>query len=50
MPVHSRIAEFHAEMTAWRRDFHRHPELGMEEHRTSAWWPNGCAPLASMRW
>jgi hippurate hydrolase len=36
MPVHNRIAEFHAEMTAWRRDFHRHPELGMEEHRTSA--------------
>ena len=25
-----------AEMTAWRRDFHRHPELGFDEHRTSA--------------
>ena len=25
-----------AEMTAWRHDFHRHPELGFDEHRTSA--------------
>ena len=25
----------HDEMTAWRRDFHRHPELGFEEVRTS---------------
>ncbi|MEM7428189.1 MAG: M20 aminoacylase family protein [Pseudomonadota bacterium] len=24
------------EMTGWRRDFHRHPELGFEEQRTSA--------------
>ena len=24
------------DMTAWRRDFHRHPELAFEEHRTSA--------------
>ncbi|MBU8545075.1 amidohydrolase [Roseomonas sp. ROY-5-3] len=23
-------------MTAWRQDFHRHPELGFEEHRTAA--------------
>ena len=22
-------------MTAWRRDFHAHPEIGFEEHRTS---------------
>lgn len=36
MPVHNRIAEFHPEMTAWRRDFHQHPELGFEETRTSA--------------
>ena len=35
MPVHNRIAEFHAEMTAWRRDFHEHPELAFEEVRTS---------------
>jgi hippurate hydrolase len=35
MPVHNRIAEFHPEMTAWRRDFHMHPELGFEEIRTS---------------
>jgi len=35
MPVHNRIAEFHAEMTAWRRDFHEHPELAFEEVRTA---------------
>src|SRR5690349_12745830 len=35
MPVINRIAEFHPEMTAWRRDFHEHPELGFEEIRTS---------------
>jgi hippurate hydrolase len=36
MPVVNRIAEFHPEMTAWRRDFHEHPEIGFEEVRTSA--------------
>ncbi len=35
MPIINRIAEFHPEMTAWRRDFHMHPELGFEEHRTA---------------
>ena len=35
MPVLNRIADFHDEMTAWRRDFHMHPELGFEEVRTS---------------
>jgi hippurate hydrolase len=35
MPVNNRIADFHAEMTAWRRDFHAHPELAFEEVRTS---------------
>jgi hippurate hydrolase len=35
MPVINRIAEFHPEMTEWRRDFHMHPELGFEEHRTA---------------
>jgi amidohydrolase len=24
------------QLTAWRRDFHRHPELAFEEHRTAA--------------
>ncbi len=36
MPVINRIAAFHDDMTAWRRDFHQHPEIGFEEHRTSA--------------
>jgi len=35
MPVINRIAEFHADMTEWRRDLHRHPELGLKETRTS---------------
>jgi hippurate hydrolase len=35
MPVLNRIADFHDEMTAWRQDFHRHPELAYEEVRTS---------------
>jgi len=35
MPVVNRIAEFHADMTGWRRDLHRHPELGLKETRTS---------------
>jgi amidohydrolase len=29
------IKTFHDELTAWRQDFHAHPELGFEEHRTS---------------
>jgi hippurate hydrolase len=35
MPVINRIADFHADMTAWRRDLHAHPETAFEEHRTS---------------
>ena len=35
MPIVNRIAEFHADMTAWRRDLHRHPELALQETRTS---------------
>lgn len=35
MPVLNRIAEFHDDMTAWRRDLHMHPELALQETRTS---------------
>jgi amidohydrolase len=35
MPTINRIAEFHPEMTEWRRDFHAHPEIAYEEFRTS---------------
>jgi amidohydrolase len=30
-----RIKSYHAELTAQRQDFHAHPELGFDEHRTS---------------
>jgi amidohydrolase len=33
--IPSGVAELADEMTAWRRDFHAHPELGYEEERTS---------------
>jgi len=36
MPVHNRIAAAAPTLTEWRRDLHAHPELGFEEHRTSA--------------
>ena len=35
MSILDHIRQFHAELTAWRRDFHAHPELGFEEQRTS---------------
>ncbi len=35
MPVLNSVAALQAEMTAWRRDFHRHPELSYEVHRTA---------------
>ena len=36
MPVINRVAELHAEIADWRQDFHRHPELEYDVHRTSA--------------
>jgi len=35
MPVKNRFAELHDEITAWRRDFHAHPELMFDTHRTA---------------
>jgi amidohydrolase len=35
MPVLNRIAEFHDEITAWRRDFHTHPEILFDVERTA---------------
>ena len=35
MTVIKEIKKFHDEMTTWRRDIHKHPELGYEETRTS---------------
>src|SRR5580658_1037171 len=36
MPIKNRIAEMHDEIAAWRRDFHEHPELLYDTHRTAA--------------
>jgi hippurate hydrolase len=30
------LNQLHGQMTEWRRDFHRHPEFGFKENRTSA--------------
>ena len=35
MPIVNRIAEFHDEITAWRRDLHAHPETAFAERRTA---------------
>src|ERR1700693_4548958 len=35
MPILNRIADFHDDLTAWRRDIHAHPETAFEEQRTS---------------
>lgn len=36
MPIKNRYAELHSEITEWRRDFHSHPEILFEVHRTAA--------------
>ena len=35
MPIKNRIAEMQEEITAWRRDFHEHPEVMFDVHRTA---------------
>ncbi|MDB2407213.1 M20 family metallopeptidase [Jannaschia sp.] len=35
MPVKNRFAELLPEITEWRRDLHRHPEILFDTHRTS---------------
>ena len=35
MPIKNRFAETHAEITAWRRHLHQHPELMFEVHETA---------------
>ncbi|MCM2560836.1 M20 family metallopeptidase [Lutimaribacter sp. EGI FJ00015] len=35
MPVRNRLAEMHEEITAWRRDFHAHPEIMFDLPRTA---------------
>ena len=36
MPVLNRVAEFHAEITAWRRQLHANPEILYDVHDTAA--------------
>ena len=35
MPIKNRFAEWHAEITAWRRGFHQQPELGYDLPQTA---------------
>jgi amidohydrolase len=35
MPILNRVAEFQPEIAAWRRDFHAHPEVLFDVHRTA---------------
>ena len=35
-PIPNSIAAQASELAEWRQDFHRHPELGYQEHRTAA--------------
>ena len=35
MPIINRVASMVAEVAAWRRDFHEHPEIGFEVERTA---------------
>jgi hippurate hydrolase len=35
MPIINRIADFHADLAAWRHEIHAHPETAFEEKRTS---------------
>ncbi len=36
MPIVNRVADLHADITAWRRDLHAHPEILYDVHRTAA--------------
>lgn len=36
MPTSDAFAKLTPDMVVWRRDLHRHPELGFEERRTAA--------------
>ena len=36
MPIKNRLAEMHAEITAWRHDLHENPELMYDTHRTAS--------------
>jgi hippurate hydrolase len=36
MPIINRFAELHDEIAHWRRDYHRHPEILYDVHRTAA--------------
>ena len=37
MPILNSINQMQDEMQVWRQDLHRIPEIGLEEHNTSAY-------------
>ena len=51
LPTSEDLARLAAEMAAWRRDQHQHPQLGFEEHRAAhhaAALPHGAAYWCSL--
>ncbi len=48
-PIKNSIAALAPELTEWRRDFHRHPELLYQCRRTAGSSPSACAISASTR-
>ena len=47
MPIVNRVADLQPDIQAWRRDFHRHPELLYDVERTAA--RVACASSAATR-
>ena len=50
MPIVNRIAALTDEIAAWRHDFHEHPELLYEVHRTAGIVADRLREFAAMRW
>ena len=51
MPIVNRVADLHAEITAWRRDLHAHPGTALRRapHGRDA-WPRSSRNSAATRW
>ena len=50
MAIKNRFAELHDEIRAWRQDFHQHPEIMFETHRTAGVVESRLKSLVRMKW